>query len=198
MHASPVVTQDDAFAAPSLDALPVSVPLVSANSDSLAPVTASRWLLLIHHLPGKPDYLRVKVRRRLARLGAVPLKNSVYVLPDSESAREDFQWLLREIVAEGGEAALCASDLVDGVTDAEIRALFNRDRDAEYAAIIEAASQSANGESAPTPAQHASLERRLRDALALDFFDAPNRSDALAAVAALAPSSRLAHARSTT
>jgi hypothetical protein len=176
----------------------VSVPLVSTDSDTLAPVTGSRWLLLIHHLPGKPDYLRVKVRRRLARLGAVPLKNSVYVLPDSESAREDFQWLLREIVADGGEAAICASDLVDGVTDIEIRSLFHRDRDAEYAAIIAAAAQAAGAESGPTPAQHATLERRLRDALAIDFFDAPNRSDAIAAVAALAPSSRLAHARSTT
>src|SRR4051795_5960343 len=104
MHASSAAAQDDAFAAPSRNGIPVAVPLASAESDTLAPVTAFRWLLLIHHLPGKPDYLRVKVRRRLARLGAVPLKNSVYVLPDSDSAREDFQWLLREIVAEGGEA----------------------------------------------------------------------------------------------
>jgi hypothetical protein len=170
----------------------MSTPNVAIEPGTLAPTFGARWLLLIHHLPGKPDYLRVKVRRRLARLGAVPLKNSVYVLPDSESAREDFQWLLREIVAEGGEAAICASDLVDGVTDAEIRALFQRDRDSEFAAIVEAAAQAAGGESVPTPAQHATLERRLRDAIAIDFFAAPKRSDALAAVAALAPSSRAA------
>ena len=60
------------------------------------------WLLLIHQLPPKPDYLRVKVRRRLQRLGAVPLRGSVYVLPDTEESREDFQWLLGEIRAEGG------------------------------------------------------------------------------------------------
>jgi hypothetical protein len=176
----------------------MSAPHVAIQPGTLAPTLGSRWLLLIHHLPGKPDYLRVKVRRRLARLGAVPLKNSVYVLPDSESTREDFQWLLREIVADGGEAALCTSDLIDGVTDAEIRALFRRDRDAEYAAIIEAVSESRNGELAPTPAQHATLERRLRDALAIDFFDAPSRSEAIAAVAALAASSRIAHTPSTT
>src|SRR5215213_10085574 len=145
---------------------PLSAPNVATEPGTLAPSSGARWLLLIHHLPGKPDYLRVKVRRRLARLGAVPLKNSVYVLPDSESAREDFQWLLREIEADGGEAALCASDLVDGVTDTEIRALFQREREAEYAAIIEAAAQSAGEESARAPAQRASLERRLRDALA--------------------------------
>src|ERR687889_2103819 len=124
-------------------------PLISADAPRTNAMTGARWLLLIHRLPAKPDYLRVKVRRRLTRLGALPLKNSVYVLPDSDSAREDFQWLLREIVAEGGEAAICASDLVDGVTDAEIRSLFHRDRDAEYAAIIEAAAQSGGGESIP-------------------------------------------------
>jgi len=172
----------------------MSAPHVAIEPGTLAPTLGARWLLLIHHLPGKPDYLRVKVRRRLARLGAVPLKNSVYVLPDSESGREDFQWLLREIVADGGEAALCASDLVDGVTDAEIRTLFHRDRGAEYAAIIEAAAQAAGADSGPTPAQHAALERRLREALEIDFFDAPNRSKAIAAVAALAPSSPIARA----
>ena len=43
-----------------------------------------RWLLLIHQLPPKPDYFRVKVWRRLQRLGAVAIKNSVYVLPKNE------------------------------------------------------------------------------------------------------------------
>src|SRR5215211_3359701 len=125
MHGSPAPSQGDAFAAPSLVHVPLmTAPLVEAPATAITPAIGARWLLLIHHLPGKPDYLRVKVRRRLARLGAVPLKNSVYVLPDSDSAREDFQWLLREIVAEGGEAAICASDLVDGVTDTEIRSLF--------------------------------------------------------------------------
>jgi hypothetical protein len=171
------------------------LPSATAPAPS-SPASSARWLLLIHQLPGKPDYLRVKVRRRLARLGAVPLKNSVYVLPDSDSAREDFQWLLREIEADGGEAALCASDLVDGITDTELRALFDRERDTEYAAIIEAASTGSGGDGLDsTPARHAALERRLREAEAIDFFGAPKRSDAIAAVAALAPSTRAARER---
>ena len=32
---------------------------------------SDRWLLLVHAIPPKPDYLRVKVSRRLARVGAV-------------------------------------------------------------------------------------------------------------------------------
>ena len=46
------------------------------------------WLLLVHQLPPKPDYLRVKVRRRLRGVGAVPLKNTVYALPNTEEAVE--------------------------------------------------------------------------------------------------------------
>ena len=50
-----------------------------------------RWLLLIHQLPPKPDYFRVKIWRRLQGLGAVAIKNSVYALPFSPQAFEDFQ-----------------------------------------------------------------------------------------------------------
>jgi hypothetical protein len=97
---------------------------------------------MVHRLPPKPDYLRVKVRRRLARLGAVPLKNSVYVMPDTEAALEDLQWLAREIEGDGGEAVICSSRFVSGVTDDEIRALF-RERDR-----VE-----------PAPSKHAPVDR---------------------------------------
>ncbi len=96
--------------------------IVSSASDSPA---GRRWLLLIHHLPPKPDYLRVKVRRRLHGIGAAPLKNSVYVLPHSEESLEDFQWLAAEIRAEGGEAIICDTAFVDGVSDEEIQAMFD-------------------------------------------------------------------------
>ena len=72
-----------------------------------ADLAADRWLLLIHQLPAKPAYLRVKVWRRLQALGAVTLKNSVYVLPANEQTQEDFEWLLQEIVKDGGEALVC-------------------------------------------------------------------------------------------
>src|SRR4051794_18621170 len=85
------------------------------------------WLVLIHRIPPKPDYLRVKLRRRLARLGAIPLKNSVYVMPATEAALEDLNWLAREIEADGGEAVICDARFIAGVTDDEIRTLF-RDR----------------------------------------------------------------------
>src|ERR1700693_5112016 len=83
-----------------------------------APV--AKWLLLIHQLPPKPAYLRVKIWRRLQGLGAIAIKGSVYALPAGEQSLEDFQWLLREIEEGGGEAAICEANLVDGLSDQEV------------------------------------------------------------------------------
>jgi hypothetical protein len=40
------------------------------------------------------------------RVGAVAVKNSVYVLPKSDAMLEDFQWILREITEGGGDASV--------------------------------------------------------------------------------------------
>ncbi len=93
------------------------------------------WILLIHQLPPKPTNLRVRIWRKLQKLGAVAIKNSVYLLPANEKAHEDFQWLKQEIAAAGGEAAVFRAGSVEGATDAEIIAAFRKARDEEFAAI---------------------------------------------------------------
>jgi len=138
-----------------------------------------RWLLLMHQLPPKPDYFRVKIWRRLQGLGAVAIKNSVYALPFSPQAFEDFQWLRKEITAGGGEASVCRATFVDGLADPQIEALFRTARDAEYADLTRAA------ENVDSMAEIARLERRLRDVTALDHFDAGGRKAAEAALAGL-------------
>lgn len=95
---------------------------------SLAPAERSPWLLLIHQLPPTPNYLRVKVRRRLRRLGAVALKQTVYVLPNTDEALEDFQWLRQEIDSAGGSAIIAESRFVEGITDEEISAALAGER----------------------------------------------------------------------
>jgi hypothetical protein len=138
---------------------------------------AARWLLLIHQIPPKPDYFRVKVRRRLQRLGAVALKNSVYVLPASDETREDFQWLAREIVDDGGEATVCESAFVEGITDEAMGQLFRDASDEEYRVIAHAARAMSRVEGLP-PRELARLKQRLTEAQRVDFFDAPARRDA--------------------
>jgi hypothetical protein len=145
--------------------------------------SAGRWLLLIHQLPAKPAYFRVKIWRRLQALGAVAVKNAVYALPASEQAQEDFEWLLREISEGGGEAMLCEARLIDGLSDQEIRALFNRARDEDYDAIAkEARSMGAELGEAPPPetraeakGQLARLKNRLAQVVGIDFLGADRR-----------------------
>jgi hypothetical protein len=86
------------------------------------------WLLFIYSIPPKPDYLRVKVRRRLQQIGAAPLKNSVYVRTNDRDALEDFGWLAREIEADGGSAVICATAFLDGITDVEVKRLLKGEK----------------------------------------------------------------------
>ncbi|HEV8214401.1 MAG TPA: chromate resistance protein ChrB domain-containing protein [Gemmatimonadaceae bacterium] len=95
----------------------------SPDSDERCP-----WLLLIHQLPPTPNYLRVKVRRRLRRLGAVALKQTVYVLPNTDEALEDLQWLRQEIDSAGGSAIIAESRFVEGISDEEIAAALAGER----------------------------------------------------------------------
>jgi hypothetical protein len=143
-----------------------------------------RWLLLIHQIPPRPAYLRVKVGRRLQALGAVAIKNSVYALPRGEQAMEDFQWVRREIVAGGGEATVCEALFVEGHTDADVTGLFTSARDADYAALGAEARAVTRALAAPRlrPARAEAarqslvrLRKRLADVAAIDFFGAPGR-----------------------
>ena len=97
--------------------------------------TARDWILLIHQLPPKPTNLRVRIWRKLQKVGAVAIKNSVYVLPATEETHEHFQWLKQEIVSAGGEGSVFRADSVEGATDEEIIAAFCKARDDEFAAV---------------------------------------------------------------
>jgi hypothetical protein len=93
------------------------------------------WMLLIHQLPPKPTNLRVGTWRKLQKLGAVSIKNSVYALPFNEKTHEDFQWLKQEIETAGGEATVFRAGAVEGATNDEIVASFRKARDEDYAKL---------------------------------------------------------------
>src|SRR6266404_9926127 len=125
----------------------------------------AHWLLLIHQLPAKPAYARVKVWRRLQALGAVTVKGAVYALPANAETREDFAWLAKEIVELGGEAFVCEAQLVDGLNDAEVQALFDAARDEDYATISDAARELAALEKTERRTEFAVKVGRLRKQL---------------------------------
>lgn len=136
-----------------------------------------RWLLLIHQVPPKPDYVRVKIRRRLQGIGAVALKRTVYALPASEETREDFEWMAREIAELGGEAAVCEATFLEPATGARLVAALRAERTREYDEIALSAQREA--------ADVDRLKRRLAQVSGVDHFDAPGRADAEAAIMAM-------------
>ena len=168
---------------------------------------AGRWLLLVHQLPTSPSKVRVKTWRRLQQLGAVAIRNAVYVLPDSPQAREDFEWMKAEILATKGEASIFAADAIDSLTDDDIVRAFRTDRERSLAAIRDDARTLLRRRLRAGTARGTSLRRlqrsvrQLRDQFAQvtagDLFGASGREETDTAVAELerlaaGPSSRTA------
>jgi hypothetical protein len=154
-----------------------------------------RWVLLMPNIPTSPSYLRVKIWRRLQAIGAVAIKNSVYVLPYREECIEVFQWVAREIAELGGQASLCESRFFDGATDDEIDRKFVDERNADYASLADEARAVAKSlkpkrldaeQLASLAAQVEKLKRRLDDIIAIDFANAPGREPAEGLVVELA------------
>src|SRR6185436_6972784 len=108
------------------------------------------------------------------------IKNSVYVLPRNDQAHEDLEWVLREIVEGGGDALLCEAQLVEGLTDEQVRGLFHAARDADYGQIADEARGLLEGAAAGAALdeEHRSglrsalvrLRRRLAEVIGIDFL----------------------------
>jgi len=147
----------------------------------------TEWLLLIHQLPLKPDYLRVKITRRLQRIGAIAVKHTVYVLPANDRRLGDLQQTAREIRDAGGEANLMRASFLEGLSDAEVIRRFHEARDAEYAPVIAEAKRLAKRVRRASAAKRreiaaavAALRARLAAVQAIDDLGAPGGRTAAA------------------
>lgn len=161
------------------DAIPASVP------------QQRRWLLLVHQLPERPSNLRVRIWRRLQQLGALAVKQALYVLPDSPAAREDFEWLKSEIEGGGGQASVFAADTVDTWANDALIEEFRRSRQQAYDALARDAEQAAAGmvarsrepKTMPSTRAVQQLRQRLAAIEQVDFFGSAGR-DRVAAILA--------------
>ena len=136
----------------------------------------------------------MRVWRKLQKLGAVTIKNSVYVLPASDKTNEDFHWLKQEIETAGGEAAVFRADSIEGTTDKEIIGAFRKARDDEFAELTSQFEGLARSIREQTRGKHlsagrlaalesdlTSLHTELDRVLRNDFFDSRGRSAAVQA-----------------
>ena len=141
-------------------------------------------LLLLVGVPPTPSSLRVRVWRRLRTLGAVPLKRSAYLLPDTPERYEDFTWLAQEIQREGGDATLIRVQQIENVQSSEVLRLFHEPRDqdykqlaARYRKLLQSLEKKSAAKSTRVQAELGRLTKdhqRIRD---IDFFDAPGGAE---------------------
>ena len=101
----------------------------------MATTKRAPWLLLIHQIPSRPAYLRVRFGRMLRRLGAVPIKNSVYVAPATPELHAPLAAVASEILRASGDAVVCEAQFLEGLADGAVEDLFRAASDAEYSAI---------------------------------------------------------------
>jgi hypothetical protein len=149
----------------------------------------NRWLLLVLQLPAQPSNARVKTWRRLQQLGAISVKNSVYVLPNSAQAVEDFEWLRSEIQGMKGQASIFTAAAINGLEERDIVEAFQSARAEDYRQFRQALTRSRPGRNAGRGTDRMRALRQLREQLSairqIDFFAAPGADEAERMLSAL-------------
>jgi hypothetical protein len=121
------------------------------------------WVLLVYQIPSEPSARRVAVWRKLKRLGALLLHDSLWVLPATAHTREQFQWLAAEIIEFGGEATFWEAELLLGGDQANLVGQFQEQVEAVYRDILA---------KLQTPdSDLAALARDYQQAKARDYFE---------------------------
>jgi hypothetical protein len=95
------------------------------------------WLLLTYTLPTEPSALRVGIWRKIKRTGAFLHQDAIWILPDNERTREQFQWLAAEIAELGGQASFWEAQLVMGIDKEILIQQFQEQIDAGYQSLLE-------------------------------------------------------------
>jgi hypothetical protein len=171
------------------------------------PASSRSWLLLLFSLPATHKTARVAIWRKLQKSGAIQIKSSTYLLPNTPAQSELFQWLAKQVTDYGGDSTLIRAQQIEGLSDAKIVALFNAARDNDYTGLLESARRLAEPRAAKRDKIFAGaldkLRKTFRTIREIDFFDAPKAALAESQLARLesatrskaAPATRLQAAR---
>jgi len=143
------------------------------------------WLMLVNSVSGENKTARMRIWRALKASGAAALRDGVYVLPKSDSARAVFAGQAEEVVAAGGTAHIMAFDGEDEAQQGALIRLFDRGADyAQLFARLDAFSTTiAKLDEAEARRQAAALRREVAALVAIDFFPGAARSQVESALA---------------
>jgi hypothetical protein len=155
-----------------------------------------RWLLVTASSAGATDSLRVAIWRKLRSLGALYLQQSVCVLPARADVEREIRRLVDRVRANGGAARVLRITFEDAGEEAQLISELQAARNDEYGEVLErvpAFLEELRSERDRDRATYEEVEEseadleRFRTWLAKidrrDYFGAPRRADAHAAVA---------------
>lgn len=134
-------------------------------------VSSAAWLLLVFNVPSRNPSARVEIWRKLKKMGALPLRTSGYLLPNTPANQERFEWVAAIIRKNSGEASVAQVTSFNGLSHETITQLFLEARNKDYRELIRMLSKTREH----TPGRLAALRRRLAGIAAADFFDSPLR-----------------------
>jgi len=133
-------------------------------------------------LPARQASQRVEVWRKLRQLGALPLRSSGYLLPNTEQNRERFEWLAAAIRRYKGEASVAQVQAINDLPEEALVKMFIEARSKDYEALMKEIRKTS---SIAPRATLTRLRQRFRQIEAMDYFDSPLRSRVDAALGRL-------------
>ena len=133
--------------------------------------------MLVFSLPAQRASQRVEVWRKLQRYGAVALRSSGYVLPNSPANQEKFEWLAAAIRNYRGEASVVHVQSFDDLPPDKLKQLFLEARSRDYELLQRELKKiltvSSNRRSAVALSR---VRKRFQEIMVIDFFQSPLRS----------------------
>ena len=93
------------------------------------------WRVISYRLPAEPSRHRVAVWRELRRLGAVPLQQGTWAVPDGEPFEAGFEQVVQAIEAAGGQPVVLAV-AEEQASAAQLEELFTAQREAEWGEFL--------------------------------------------------------------
>jgi hypothetical protein len=145
------------------------------------------WVLLCYRVPRDPSTPRIAVWRRLKRLGVAQLGDGLVALPADARTREQLEWVAEEVEQAGGSAMLWTARPESVEQERGLAAQMTAARTVEYAQVRDQAAIAAgDGGGAAGRAVLRRLRAELRRIERRDYFTAPERAAARAAVRKLA------------
>lgn len=95
-----------------------------------------KWLAINYNLPTEPSRHRVAIWRKLKKLGAVNVQQSMWLLPNSGENYDALQKISQDIESNNGETLLMGSMFFYEKHEERVVSLFNKIRDEEYQELI--------------------------------------------------------------